>query len=116
MGNLKQQWDLKMALAVLENQTVDADLWSEAVEWLMLYGPPEIKDLLSQASTLATRQEFPELSPLGYTADGEPLYDIKTLAKSLGITVEEATEQLLKKEQKQNIQHLFANDEAMKIQ
>lgn len=116
MEDFKQQWDIKMALAVLENQTVDADLWSEAVEWLMLYGPLEIQNILNQASTLATRQEFPELSPLGYTADGEPLYDIKALAESLGITQEEATEQLLEKEKNQNIQHLFASDESMKIQ
>ena len=105
-----------MGMAVLENPTVDATLWAEAVEWLMLYGPPEIRDLLSQASNLATKQEFPELSPLGYTASGEPLYNIAALAESLGITEEDAREQLHKKEQDQNVQHLFGEDEAMKIQ
>ncbi len=105
-----------MAMAVLENKTVDADLWAEAVEWLMLYGPPQIKELLSQASSMATGKEFPELHPTEYNEDGEPLYDMAKLAESLGISVTEATERLQQKEQEQNVQHLFSKADSMRIQ
>ncbi len=116
MPTFKQNWDVKMAMAVLENKTVDAELWAEAVEWLMLYGPPEIQDLLSQASSIATSQEFPELTPTSYNADGSPLYDINELAEHLGISAEDAKERLQQKQQEQNTQHLFSDDEAIKIQ
>lgn len=105
-----------MAMAVLENKTVDAALWAEAVEWLLLYGPPEVKELLSQASSVATNKAFPELKPTGYSATGSPLYDINQLAGSLGISVAEATERLQEKEQNEQIQHLFSDDESLKMQ
>lgn len=105
-----------MAMAVLENKTVDAELWAEAVEWLMLYGPPEIKDILSQASSLATSKEFPELTPIGYNADGSPLYDINQLAESLGISVEDAAKRLQEKEHEQQTKHLFSDEESLKVQ
>ncbi len=105
-----------MAMAVLENKTVDAKLWAEAVEWLMLYGPPEIKELLSQASSIATSSEFPALQPCGYNEDGSPLYDLDELAENLGISGDEAKERLQQKEQNQQIQHLFTEDESNKLQ
>lgn len=105
-----------MALAVLENKTVDGTLWAEAVEWLMLYGPPEIRALLDQASNMATNQEFPQLSPVGTSPDGGPLYDIAELAETLGISEEEATTKLQQREKDQRIQHLFTDDDSMKIQ
>lgn len=116
MAHLKQEWNVEMAMAVLGNKTVAADLWAEAVEWLMLYGPPQIKELLGQASSMATGKEFPELCPTGYNKDGDPLYDMEKLAESLGISATEATERLQQKEQEQDVQHLFSGAEAMKVQ
>ena len=40
--DFKDEWDLDTALKVVQNKTVDSKLWAEAVEWLLLYGPPEI--------------------------------------------------------------------------
>jgi hypothetical protein len=85
----KELWDLESAMKVLENDTVDSKLWAEAVEWLMLYGPPEIQDLLIEASTTATNSSFPGLTPTHYTASGQPVYDIRALADTLGISENE---------------------------
>ncbi len=115
MSTFKKEWDVKMAMAVLENKTVDAKLWAEAVEWLMLYGPPQIQELLSQASSVATNEHFPELKPAGYGSDGTPLYNINELAVSLGISPEEAQEQLQQKEQEREVQHLFTEDDSNTI-
>ncbi|MBC8318641.1 MAG: hypothetical protein H8E41_12120 [Desulfobulbaceae bacterium] len=113
--NFKKEWDLEMALAVLENKTVDSKIWAEAVEWLLLYGPPHIKELLGQASSMATGEYFPELQPTGYTDDGEPLYNLQTIAESLGITQEEAAQKLAEKEIKQGVRHLFDESEGNKV-
>ncbi len=87
--SFKDEWDLEAAMKVLEHKTVDSKLWAEAVEWLMLYGPPEIQQLLLEASAHATAKSFPELQPTGYTTDGQPMYDVTTLAKQLGISEDE---------------------------
>lgn len=86
--NFKDEWDIESALKVLEHKTVDSKLWAEAVEWLILYGPPEIQKLLLEASTHATESSFPELKPSHYTDDGQPYYDIAALAAELGTTEE----------------------------
>ncbi|MCK5196505.1 MAG: hypothetical protein KAQ71_22020 [Desulfobulbaceae bacterium] len=114
--DFSNEWDLEMAMAVLENKTVDSKTWAEAVEWLLLYGPPHIKELLGQASSTATDEYFPELKPTGYTDDGKPLYDLQTIADSLGITREEAEQKLAEKELKQGVRHLFDESETHKIQ
>jgi len=116
MPKFKQEWDVDMAMTVLEHKTIDSDIWAEAVEWLMLYGPAEIKDILSQASNMATNQEFPELTPAGYNKDGSPLYDIAQLAESLGVSAEETKARLQQKEQDQQTQHLFSDQERLKMQ
>ena len=36
----KDLWDLESAMKVLTHDSVDSKLWAEAVEWLILYGPP----------------------------------------------------------------------------
>ena len=113
--NFEKEWDLEMAMAVLENKTVDSKTWAEAVEWLLLYGPPHIKELLGQASANATNEHFPELQPTGYTDDGQPLYDLQAIADSLGITKEEAERKLAEKEMKQGIRHLFVGSESHKV-
>ena len=45
---LKDTWDVDSAMQILQHQTVDAKLWAEAVEWLILYGPDEIRGNTSQ--------------------------------------------------------------------
>lgn len=96
--DFKELWDLESAMKVLEHDTVDSKLWAEAVEWLMLYGPPEIQNLLIEASTTATNSSFPELTPSHHTPSGEPVYDVKALADSLGITEEEVKKILEEKD------------------
>ncbi len=87
----KDQWDLETAMKVLQHPTVDAQLWAEAVEWLLLYGPPTVRKILLDASHTATQMQFPQLQPAQYTDDGQPVYDIADLAEILGITEDEAT-------------------------
>jgi len=90
----KDLWDLESAMKVLSHETVDGKIWADAVKWLILHGPAEIRQLLLEASSLATSTSFPELQPSHYTSDGQPCYNIKDLAKSLG-TTEEAVRDLL---------------------
>lgn len=116
MAEFKKMWDEEMAMAVLENKTVDSKTWAEAVEWLLIYGPPEIKELLGQASSMATSENFPELRQTGYTPDGEPCYDINEIAESLGISKEKAMEKIREKEEAHGVRQLFDEDETHKIQ
>jgi hypothetical protein len=102
----KDLWDLKSAMQVLAHDTVDSKLWADAVEWLILYGPPEIQELLIDASKTATSSSFPELKPSHFTPEGEPCYDIGELASSLGIDEQEAQE-ILKKKEKEHQQLQF---------
>ena len=107
MTAFKDEWDLGMALQVLHSETVDSKIWSEAVKWLFLFGPPQIREMISQASSMATGEFFPELSPIGYTDAGEPLYDIKKLAESLGMSEEEALAKMAELEAEHDIQSLY---------
>ncbi len=112
----QHEWDLESAMAVLQHQTVDAKLWAEAVEWLLLYGPPEIQELLAQASTTATSESFPELKATGYTRDGQPCYDIKAIARSLNINEEEAKEIIARKEFDHETRYFYDKKETYKVQ
>lgn len=94
----KELWDLQSAMKVLEHDTVDSKLWAEAVEWLILYGPPEIQELLLEASATATNTSFPGLTPTKFTPSGQPVYDVKALAQTLGISEEEVKKILEEKE------------------
>ena len=51
---LKGEWDVDSAMAVLNHKTVDAKIWAEAVEWLILYGPDNIREILLNSSSTAT--------------------------------------------------------------
>lgn len=115
MDDIKNFWTLEMAMAVLENKTIDSKTWSEAVEWLLLYGPPEIRDLLGQASYTATSACYPDLRPTGFTSDGEPCYNIDEIAETLGITREEAIEKMMEMEENHGLRHLFDDDETYKV-
>lgn len=116
MTDFKKEWTLESAMKVLEHPTVDSKLWAEAVEWLLLYGPPEIREMLKQASSYATTTEFPDLKPESYTPDGEPVYSISGIAKELGISEEDAAELIRRKEEKHGVQHGLADEDTWKIQ
>jgi hypothetical protein len=107
----KDLWDLESAMQVLSHDSVDSKLWAEAVEWLILYGPPEVRQLLIDASTTATNSSFPDLKPSHYTADGQACYDIGEFAKSLGIKEEEAKKILQKKEEEHQLQQFIDEDD-----
>lgn len=107
----KDLWDLESAIKVLAHDSVDSKLWAEAVEWLILYGPPEIRQLLLDASATATTRSFPNLKPTHYSADGQACYDIGELAKSLEIDEDEARHILRKKEEEHQLLQMFTDDE-----
>jgi hypothetical protein len=116
MNAFRDEWDLSMALQVLRSKTVDGKVWAEAVKWLFLFGPPAVREMISQASSMATGEFFPELTPIGYTDQGEPLYDIKKLAASLGMSEEEALAKMAELEAEHDIQSLFDMTETRTIQ
>jgi len=114
--DLQDEWDIESAMKVLKHPTVDAKLWAEAVEWLMLYGPEETRQLLLQASGTATHACFPDLQAKGYAADGQPCYNVEDLAKSLNISKDEAKEMIKEKEKLHNIHHFIDEEDTMKVQ
>lgn len=116
MTDFKKEWTVESALQVVRHPTVDSRLWSEAVEWLMLYGPPEMREMLGEASNYATSREFPTLKPSGFTEDGRPVYAVAEIASMLGLTEEEAAEIIAAKEEKHGRQHLYGADETKKLQ
>lgn len=116
MTAFKQEWTVDSAMEILRHPTVDSKLWAEAVEWLLLYGPPEIREMLRQASGHATSKSFPELQPQRYDPDGSPCYEIADLARSLGISEEEARTQLVEKEQKHGVRHGIAEADTTALQ
>ena len=116
MTTFKEEWTLETAMTILRHPAVDSKTWAEAVEWLLIYGPPEVRSLLEQASCHATGEGFPELQPKGYAPDGSPCYDLGDLARLLGITEEEVREQILSKEQKHGTRHGYNSDETSKLQ
>ena len=116
MTALREEWDLGMALEVLKNKSVESRIWSEAAKWIMLYGPPELQEVMKQASHIATKSYFPQLEPKRYTESGEPCYDIEKIAEALGITRQEAVEKMAEMENEQGIQHLFDASETENIQ
>jgi len=87
--SFKDEWNLEIALKILQHPTVDSQLWSEAAEWLLRYGPPSIQKILLNASQAATELQFPDLKPTDFTADGMPVYDTARLADILGIAEDE---------------------------
>lgn len=100
--DFKDIWDVQSAMKILEHETVDSKLWAEAVEWLILYGPPEIQKMLLDASSAATSATFPELQPSHYTKSGEPVYDITALAQTLGISEDDVVKILDEKKLQQS--------------
>ena len=116
MTEFKQQWDLAMAMEVLQNQTVDAKVWSEAVKWLLLYGPPEIQEILQQASSTAFNEHFPNIEAKGYNEEGHPYYDIHELAKAMGVPVEEVAAGLTEIQFGEGVEVFVEGDRVYKVQ
>lgn len=116
MSASEHDWTLDAALEILQHPTVDSRLWAEAVEWLLIFGPPEIRDMLQQASGHATQTSFPQLKAQRYTPDGSPCYDIGELAQALGISEEEARMQLQELESKHGMRHGYGEDETSGLQ
>ncbi len=114
--DFKESWTVENALKVLEHPTVDSKLWAEAVEWLMLHGPEEVKALLLEASGNATHSCFPEIQAESYTKEGTPCYNISDLAHSLGIDEEKVREILIEKEKVHGVRHSVDSDEVYKVQ
>ncbi|MEE4240691.1 MAG: hypothetical protein V2I36_04450 [Desulfopila sp.] len=112
----KDSWKVDTALYVVRHPTVDAKIWSDAVEWLLLFGPEEIKEVLLSASMYATVKQFPDLKTVGCTADGNPCYDVAEMARSLNIDIEEARQTLRRKESSHGVRHGFDSSETTKIQ
>lgn len=116
MISFKEQWNLEMALDVLKSETVESKTWSEAAKWILLYGPPELQELMRQASSIATSSCFPQLEPERYTESGDPCYDIEKVAEALGVTRQEALEKMSEMEYEHGIQHLYDASETENIQ
>ncbi|MEN8189799.1 MAG: hypothetical protein ABFS19_08125 [Thermodesulfobacteriota bacterium] len=113
---LKDQWTVEAAVKVLEHKTVDAKLWAEAVEWLILYGPPKIRKLLLQSSDTATTECFPELKATAYSLDGQPCYTVAEVAQTLGISEEKARETIARKQDEHQVPHFIDEDDTVKLQ
>jgi len=107
--DFKDHWDLDTALEVVQNKTVNSKLWAEAIEWLLLYGPPEIVSILLQASGHATEECYPNLQATNFTNDGVSGYNISQLAKNLGISEEGIRKILKRKEQSSHEAHFYDN-------
>ncbi len=116
MATHKDNFTLDAALAVLRHPTVDAQLWTEAVEWLLLYGPPPVRELLLNASQDATSTQFPQLTPVGITSEGEPCYRLDELARTLEQDEDDIRALLQRKSEQQGQIHLFDDDETGTIQ
>jgi hypothetical protein len=94
MSDFKEHWDLEMAMEVLGNQNVDGQTWSDAVKWLLLYGPPHIKKIIGKASSFAFSEYFPQVEAKGYGDDGQPFYDLKDIALALGVEEDQVAAKL----------------------
>ena len=116
MSDFKQEWTLESAMEILQHPTVDSKIWAEAVEWLMLYGPPEVSEMLKAASGYATSKEFPDLKPQGFDENGDPVYSVSEVAKTLQISEEEAAEIIAAKQEKHGIQQFYSKMETKKVQ
>ena len=116
MTEFKKEWTVESAMEILAHPTVDSKIWSEAVEWLLLYGPPEIQEMLKQASGYATSHEFPDLKAERFTDKGEPVYSVAQLAGALGISEQEAAEIIADKQQRHGVQQFFDEQDTKKVQ
>ncbi len=104
-----------MAMEVLTSKNVDGKTWSEAVKWLLLYGPPEVREVIQQASSFAFSEYFPDLEAKGYTSDGNPYYDLQEIAESLGVPPEEVAGRLAEVQFEEGIEVIVEGDRVHKV-
>lgn len=116
MYSFKDEWDLSMALEVLGNENVDSKTWADAAKWLLLYGPPEVREIISQASLHASSETFQNLKATGFDESGRPLFTLEDLASSLGITTEDALRHMENIDGEEDSFQLFSGDNVKKIQ
>lgn len=116
MSSFEKEWTVESAMEILQHPTVDSKIWAEAVEWLMVYGPQEIKEMLHDASSYATSKEFPDLQPEGFSEKGELLYSVADVARVLHISEEEAAEIIAAKQEKHGIQQFIDKQDVKKVQ
>lgn len=116
MGDFRDQWSIEMALEILQQKTVDSKTWTDAAKWLLLYGPPEIQDLIRQASATATNKYFPDLGAARFNEDGQPCYEVEAVASALGVSKEELLEHMAEMEREFGVKHLFEESDTHKIQ
>lgn len=114
--SFQESWTLESALRILKHPTVDAKIWAEAVEWLLLHGPEEIREHLLKASLYATGKHFPGLKTAGCNTEGEVCYSIEEIARQLDIDIDEARSIIEEKERSHNRRHGFTEDETTKLQ
>ena len=105
-----------MAMQVLHSNTVDSATWTEAVRWLLIYGPPEVREMMLQASSVATNECFPALKVEGFSGDGQICYDLQAVAQALEMPVEELRRKMMELEEDLGENHLFDKSELHKIQ
>ncbi|NTV13501.1 MAG: hypothetical protein HGA96_06165 [Desulfobulbaceae bacterium] len=115
MAELKKQWNFEMALEVLSSETVDAGLWSEAVKWLLFYGPTELREMLNLASSSSFSQCYPRVRVKGHIDSGQPCYAVADLAEILGVSAETAVEQLQEIQAELGGEFLVTDDQVCKI-
>lgn len=116
MSDFKEQWNLEMAMEVLGNRDVDGEVWSEAVKWLLLYGPPQVKEILGQASSHAFKEYLPQLQAKGYGENGQPYYDLGEIAEALGVEEDQVAARLAELHFEEGIEVFVEGDRVYKLQ
>jgi hypothetical protein len=114
--DFKDQWNSEMALQILLSETIDSKTWADAIKWLILYGPEEIKRLLLEASTDATSNFFPDLKPAGFREDGQPYYDLANLAAVLDADPESLQKSLSRIEGETGFSLVVDEEDVLKFQ
>jgi hypothetical protein len=115
VSDFNKQWNVEMAMDVLGSQDVDGELWSEAVKWLLLYGPPQVKEILGQASSFAFNEYFPQVQAKGYGDEGQPFYDLHDIAEALGIDESEVGAKLAELQFEEGVEVVVEGDRVYKI-
>ncbi|MCA1765849.1 MAG: hypothetical protein LC633_06340 [Desulfobulbaceae bacterium] len=115
MSEFKEQWNLEMAMQVLGSRNVDGEVWSEAAKWLLLYGPPRIKEILEQASTHAFSEYLPHLQPKGYGDTGQAYYDLGEIAAALGVDEDQVAAKLAELQFEEGFEVFVEGDRVYKL-
>jgi len=115
MEDFRQQWNVEMALQVLSSETVEPEPWAEAVKWLLLYGPPEVREILTTAAGVSFDQCFPKVRAMGHNDSGQPYYSLADLAEALGVPVEKASQRLTELQSSLGVEFLVDGDQAHRI-